>query len=401
MKPEERFLKYVSFGTNSDESNEACPSTKEQLVLGKYLRDEMKEIGLTGVEMDEHGYVYGYLKETDGVNVPPIGLIAHMDTSPAVPGDPVHPVRKVYRGGSLPISGELELNERNTPNLARYRGHELIVTDGSTLLGGDDKSGISEILTAMERLISDPSIPHGRIYVGFTPDEEIGRGADLFDLSKFPAEYAYTVDGGTIGEVEYENFNAASARITVTGLNIHPGSAKNRMKNAALMLSELISMMPSAETPSHTEGYEGFYHLTDFSGNESSAEAHFIIRDHDRAKFEKRKEFMKEVVRFLNVKYGDGTFLLDLKDSYYNMREKIEPCMYIVDRAMEAFRKAGVEPKAVPIRGGTDGARLSFMGLPCPNLSTGTENCHGFLEFVSVDDMNRMVDVLVHLCRAE
>ena len=401
MKVEERFLKYVSFGTNSDENSGACPSTPEQLVLGRFLVDEMKRIGLQEVEIDENGYVYGYLKESEGVSAPAIGLIAHMDTSPAVSGSDIHPRKVVYEGGCIAIGNGLEINDQNTPNLARYRGHELIVTDGTTLLGGDDKCGISEILTVMETLVSDPSILHGRIYVGFTPDEEIGRGADLFDLAKFNAEYAYTVDGGTIGEVEYENFNAASMSVKVRGLNIHPGSAKNRMKNAALMLTELVSMMPEAETPAHTEGYEGFYHLVGLSGNETEAAAEFIIRDHDRAKFESRKAFAEEVVRYLNAKYGEGTFTLSLKDSYYNMREKIEPCMYVVDRAMEAFRKAGIEPKTVPIRGGTDGARLSFMGLPCPNLSTGGENCHGYLEFVSVNDMNRMVEVLLHLCSTE
>ncbi|MBR5739569.1 MAG: peptidase T [Lachnospiraceae bacterium] len=401
MNNEERFLKYVSFDTTSDEESGTCPSSVKQLLLAEYLVREMKEIGLSEVRMDENGYVYGKLPATEGVEAPKIGLIAHMDTSPAVSGTNIRARKVHYEGGAIPLGNGMELNASNTPNLARYTGHDLIVTDGSTLLGSDDKSGISEILTAVETLIRHPEIPHGQISVGFTPDEEIGRGADRFDVAGFDADFAYTVDGGTLGEVEYENFNAASARVEVTGFNIHPGSAKNRMKNASLLLNELISMMPEAETPAHTEGYEGFYHLTGMKGDESSAKGSWIIRDHDRAKFEARKTFFENAVEYLNGKYGAGTFRLTLKDSYYNMREKLEPCMFIVDRALEAFRKAGVEPKTVPIRGGTDGARLSYMGLPCPNLSACGENCHGVLEFVSVNDMDRMAEVLVEICRAE
>ncbi|MBP5662386.1 MAG: peptidase T [Clostridia bacterium] len=399
MKPQERFLRYVTFDTTSDENSETCPSTENQRRLAAFLVKEMEEIGLTDVRMDKYGYVYGFLPATPGVQTDTVGLIAHMDTSPSVSGANIRARIVRYDGGALPLGNGLELNDVNTPNLARYRGHELIVTDGTTLLGSDDKSGIAEILTAMETLIARPDIPHGRIAVAFTPDEEIGRGADHFDVQGFGAAYAYTVDGGTLGELEYENFNAASVSVKVAGLNVHPGSAKNRMKNAALLLTELVAMLPPEQTPAHTEKYEGFYHLTDLSGDETSSQAHFLIRDHDRARFEARKAFFEDVTDFLNRKYGEGTFHLTIKDSYYNMREKIEPCFFAVERAAEAFRQAGVEPVTVPIRGGTDGARLSFMGLPCPNLSTGGENFHGFLEFVSVNDMNTMAEVLVNLCR--
>ncbi|MBR4768148.1 MAG: peptidase T [Lachnospiraceae bacterium] len=401
MKPEERLLKYVQFDTTSDPSSTTCPSTPNQLKLAEFLKDEMISIGLSEVRVDENGYVYGVLDANVCTDLPKIGLIAHMDTSDSVPGGGIKPKIVRYEGGEIPIGNGLSLNVHNTPNLARYRGHDLIVTDGSTLLGSDDKTGISEILTAMEYLVAHPEIRHGRIAVAFTPDEEIGRGADRFDVEGFGCDFAYTVDGGTIGGVEYENFNAASADIEVKGYNVHPGSAKGRMKNAALMLAELIGMMPEAETPSHTEGYEGFFHLIEMKGDESSASAHYIIRDHDRAKFEARKQFMSNAVDYLNSVYGEGTFKLALTDSYYNMREKIEPCMFVVDRAMEAYRSLGIEPKSVPIRGGTDGARLSFMGLPCPNLSTGGENFHGVLEFVSIQDMRKMTEVLIKLVTAE
>ena len=399
MKPEERFLKYVAFDTTSDPESDTCPSTPNQLKLAAFLVEEMKGIGLSEVRMDENGYVYGRLPATPGVETETIGLIAHMDTSPAVSGADIRPRRVHYEGGEIRLNDKVSITPENTPNLARLRGHELIVTDGTTLLGSDDKSGISEVLTAVETLIRHPEIPHGEIAVGFTPDEEIGRGADRFDVEGFRAAYAYTVDGGPLGFYEYENFNAAGARLLIHGLNIHPGSAKDRMKNAVLYAAEFIEMLPAAETPAHTEGYEGFYHVDSVKGNESEAEVQLIIRDHDMDRFEKRKAFIRETVAFLQKKYGAEVFELELEDSYYNMKEQILPHPEVLRRAENAFKRVGITPEATPVRGGTDGARLSYMGLPCPNLSTGGGNFHGVLEYVSIDEMNKMVEVLVELCR--
>lgn len=397
----DRFLKYVSFDTQSDENSTTVPSTAKQKVLGEYLVRELTDVGLSDAVIDENGYVYAFLPASEGYeNVPTLGLIAHMDTSPDVSGANVKPQIVKYEGGDIPLGHGEAIRAEAFPFLSKYVGQELIVTDGSTLLGADDKAGLAEIVSACEYLVSHPEIKHGRIAVGFTPDEEIGCGANHFDLVRFNADFAYTVDGGEIGEIEYENFNAASAKITVHGVNIHPGYAKNSMKNAILMANELISMMPSAEIPAHTEGYEGFYHINDFSGCESLATLSMIIRDHDRQKFEDKKTFLQKLVTYLNGKWGEGSFELSLKDSYYNMQEKILPHMHLIENAKRAMQKVGVEPCVVPIRGGTDGARLSYMGLPCPNLSTGGANFHGIHELIPVDSMHKMVQVLVELVRA-
>ena len=401
MKVEERFLKYVSYETTSCEGSGTHPSSDKELVLASVLRDEMETLGLQNVQLDEYGYVYGYVPASPGAeDSPVIGLIAHMDTSDAVSGADIKPRRVRYEGGDIPLSDTVSIKASVFPNLKNYIGHELIVTDGTTLLGGDDKAGVAEIMTLCERLLGDPAIRHGKVAVCFTPDEEIGEGADFFRVDDFGADFGYTVDGGTIGEYEYENFNAANAKIIVHGISIHPGSAKNKMKNAILIANELISMLPPAETPSHTEQYEGFYHVNGISGNETEVKISMIIRDHDREIFENRKKFAERLCAYLNGVYGEGTVELLLRDSYYNMKEMVLPHPEILERIENAFRSQGVEPKAVAIRGGTDGARLSFMGLPCPNLSTGGENCHGVHEFVSIDDMNRMVDVLQKIVEA-
>ena len=400
MNVTDRFLKYVSFDTTSDEDSPTIPSTEKQKLLGAYLAEELKTLGLENAHMDEFGYVYGFLPATSGQEqTPAMGFIAHMDVSPAVSGTDIKPRRVVYEGGELPLNDSVSLKPEVFPFLENYIGQELIVTDGTTLLGADDKAGIAEIITAMEYLLAHPEIPHGPLAVGFTPDEEVGRGANKFDVEKFGCAFAYTVDGGTLGELEYENFNAAGARVTVHGVNIHPGSAKNKMKNAVLIAAEFIGMLPPAETPGHTEGYEGFYHAGEIEGNETETVVKLIIRDHDRACFEARKAYMTRLVDFLNDKYGAGTLELEMRDSYYNMKEKILPVMHVIERAEKAMRHAGVTPITVPIRGGTDGARLSYIGLPCPNLSTGGENFHGVHEFVSVPAMEKMVEVIVNIAR--
>ncbi len=402
MDIEKRFLSYVAFDTTSDENSETCPSTAKQLKLAEFITEELKALGLKGVRMDKHGYVYAYLPASRGcADLPAIGFISHMDTSNAVSGANIKPKKIRYKGGDIKLSSKVTTKVSDFPALNTMVGQELIVTDGTTLLGADDKAGISEIVTAMEYLLAHPEIKHGRIAVGFTPDEEIGRGADLFDIKGFKCDFAYTVDGGLLGEMEYENFNAASAKIIINGLNIHPGSAKNRMKNAVLMASEYIGMLPPAETPAHTEGYEGFYHVCDIAGNETQTVVNIIIRDHDRTKFEDRKIFVKRASDYMNEKYGAGTVEAIVRDSYYNMREVVEPHMDIIERAMAAYRKAGVEPVISPIRGGTDGSRLSYEGLPCPNLSTGGMNFHGINELISLDAMKKMVEVIVNIAAAE
>lgn len=398
MTVSERFLKYISFGTTSDEESESCPSTKCQLVLGNFLADELRAIGLSDVKIDENGYVYGFIEATPGrENDPSIGFIAHMDTSNAVKGDDIKPRTVKYCGGDIKLNESVSITVRDFPYLEKYKGCDIITTDGTTLLGADDKAGIAEIFTACEYLLDHPEISHGRIAVGITPDEEIGRGADRFDISGFGCDWAYTVDGGELGEIEYENFNAASAKIIVHGVNIHPGSAKNKMKNASLLAAEFINMIPSSETPSHTEGYEGFYHLCGMEGDETLATLVYIIRDHCMEKFTKRKEFISNLVSYLNGVYGEGSFEAEICDSYFNMKEKILPHMHIIDNAVNAMKASGVEPLIVPIRGGTDGARLSFEGLPCPNLSTGGANFHGVHEFIPVQSMEKMVEVLIKL----
>lgn len=402
MTASERLLKYVVIDTQSDEESSICPSTDKQKNLGRILVEEMKQLGLTGCHMDENGYVYGWCEAAAGCEEEPaIGLISHMDTAPAFNGTNVSPrIIKNYDGSDIILNSgkNIVMSVEQFPNLKNYEGEDLIVTDGTTLLGADDKAGIAEILTAIEEIMKE-NIPHGRICIGFTPDEEIGRGADLFDIKKFGADYAYTVDGGPLGELEYENFNAAGAKVFIQGVNIHPGDAKDKMKNASLIAMEFNGMLPAAEIPAHTEGYEGFFHLCDMEGSEEQARLNYIIRDHDRQKFEKRKIFFKSIGTFLNEKYGEGTVICEVKDSYYNMREKIETKMEIVERAKDAFEKCGVVPKIVPIRGGTDGARLSYEGLLCPNLSTGGNNFHGKYEFISIQSMDKMTEVLKKLCR--
>ncbi len=399
MEITERFLKYVSFHTTSDEYSDKTPSTDRQKRLGEYLTEEFKKLGIEA-SIDEKGYVYAFLPASDGMeNSGSVGFIAHMDTSPAVSGENVRPRVLEYAGGDITLSENVKISEKDYDFLKNYIGQHLIVTDGKTLLGADDKAGIAEIVSACEYFIDNPDIKHRGIAVCFTPDEEIGRGADFFDFSRFKSDTAYTVDGGELGEIEYENFNAASAVFRINGINIHPGSAKNKMKNAVLIASRLIAMLPEAETPAHTEGYEGFYHVGFVKGDESSAEIEMIIRDHDMAKFEERKSFVRNLTNYLNSVYGNDTVELELKDSYYNMKEKILPHFYLVERACEAMRKAGAEPRLVPIRGGTDGARLSYMGLPCPNLSTGGANFHSIHEFVSIESMEKMVRVITELCQ--
>ena len=397
MKAYERFLKYAVIPTMSDEESESCPSTKKQLKLGALLCEELKELGLSDAKLDEYGYVYATLPaNTEGMAA--IGFIAHMDTSPDASDENIKLQLVKYEGGDILLNKELGIYMKvsDYPYLEKYKGQTLITSDGTTLIGADDKAGIAEILTMLEKLIASGK-PHGKICVGFTPDEEIGRGADRFDVENFGADFAYTVDGGAIGELEYENFNAASAKITVNGVSIHPGSAKDKMKNAARIAMEFNTLLPENEIPEKTSGYEGFHHLTSMSGEVELAKLSYIIRDHDMKKFEEKKAEFVRCAKIINERYGEGPLILELSDSYYNMREKIEPCIYIIERAENAMRSLGVTPIKSPIRGGTDGARLSFMGLPCPNLSTGGENFHSRFEFVSVEAMEKISDILVKI----
>lgn len=396
----ERFLRYVRFYTTSDESSDTVPSTARQRILGQALADELDALGMKGAQLDEYGYVYAHLPASPGCeDARPLGLIAHMDTAPAASGENVQPRVVRYEGGELALGASV-LSPRDYPSLERYVGQELIVTDGTTLLGADDKAGVAEIVSACAELLAHPEIPHRAIAVCFTPDEEIGRGADHFDRAKFPAPVAYTVDGGELGEIEYENFNAAAAELTVRGLNIHPGEAKNKMKNAVLMANQFLSLLPPAQTPAHTEGYEGFYHVCAMEGDESLARVQLIVRDHDQEKFETRKDFLRRTADYLNTVWGAGSFELTVRDSYYNMKEKILPHMDLIENAQAAMRAAGVEPRIVAIRGGTDGARLSWEGLPCPNLSTGGLNFHSIHEYIPVESLQKMTRVLVALARA-
>ena len=395
MTVQDRFLKYVAYPTMSDEDSTATPSTKKQLALAECLKNELSALGLSDARVDKYGYVYATLESSSPEYTEKIGFIAHMDTSPEAKDTDIKPRIVDYRGGDIVLNPELSitLSEKDYPELSDFVGQRLIVTDGTTLLGADDKAGIAEIITMLERLIKE-NIPHGKISVAFTPDEEIGRGADFFDIEGFDADYAYTVDGGVLGELEYENFNAASAILTVKGRVIHPGSAKGKMINAARIAAEFDSLLPALELPELTEGYEGFHHMLSITGDTENASVSYIIRDHDMAKFQKKKAEFESAASKLKEKYGDSVVTLTVKDSYYNMREKIEPYFYIVERAKRAMEALGVIPKISPIRGGTDGARLSFMGLPCPNLSTGGMNYHSRFEYVSVDAMEKMVDVL-------
>ncbi len=400
MDIKERFLGYVVFDTQSDEESEGCPSTAKQLVFAEYLRDELKAEGLTDVELDKHGYVYATLPANTDKDVPVVGFIAHYDTSPDCSGKDIHArVVHNYDGGDITLSEGIVSSPDKFPELLAHKGEDLIVTDGHTLLGADDKAGIAEIVQAMVYLMQHPEIKHGKIRLGFNPDEEIGRGAALFDVEKFGCRFAYTMDGGEVGELEFENFNAASAKIKVNGCSVHPGYAKGKMVNAARVATELVRMLPQDETPETTEGYEGFYHLTDIRGNCESATVSLIIRDHNRRKFEARKERVEEIVAVINAKYGKAVAVLDLHDQYYNMREKIEPIMYIIETAQQAMKEAGVTPHIQPIRGGTDGAQLSFKGLPCPNIFAGGINFHGPYEFCPVQSLEKGMATVVNICR--
>ena len=386
MNATERFLNYVKFETTSDEESTSCPSTAGQTVLAEYLAGELKGIGVADAAYDENGYVYGHIEASCGYeNAPEIGLIAHMDTSPAVSGKDVKPQIIVFDGKNAPMVD------------SKYIGEELIVSDKTTLLGADDKAGVAEIIAACERIIADDTMKHGRISICFTPDEEIGRGADRFDFERFGADFAYTVDGGELGEISNENFNAAAVELTVHGINTHPGSAKNKMRNAILFLNEFINLLPAAEIPACTEGREGFYHIESVSGNETEARLSMLIRDFDKESFEKRKQYVESTAAFLNKKYGGATFEVSVTDSYYNMLEIIEKYPEITARIESAMRKAGVKPEFEPIRGGTDGARLSFEGLPCPNLSTGGMNFHSIYEAIPVKSLEKMTDVLINI----
>ena len=392
----ERFLKYVSFDTQSDETSPTCPSTDKQKLLGAALVEEMKAMGISDAFMDKDGYIYGTVPGDPAL--PTIGLIAHMDTSPDASGAHIKTRIAEYTGVDLCLNEEkgIFLSEKEYPSLKNHMGKHLIVTDGTTLLGADDKAGVAEILTAAEKLLALDG-RHATLKIGFTPDEEIGRGADRFDVKGFGAEYAYTVDGGPIGELEYENFNAASAHVIVNGRNIHPGSAKNKMINSQYIAMEFVSLLPVHQRPEATEGYEGFIHLTDMKGEVELSELYFIIRDHDMEKFGEKKAVMRSAADFINAKYGEGTLELAIVDSYFNMKKHIEPVMYVVDRAKAAMEQVGIRPLEVPIRGGTDGARLSYEGLPCPNLCTGGENYHGRFEYIPVEDMEKCTAMLVKI----
>lgn len=394
------FLKYVSFDTQSKEDVEAVPSTEKQRILANELALELKQMHAQEVRVDEHSYVYATIPATIDKKTPVLGLVAHMDTSPAYSGTYVKPqIIKNYDGGDILLNKEtgLLLKPSDFPDLLKYKGQDLVTTDGTTLLGADDKAGVAEIMTMAEYLLSHPEIPHGTIRIGFTPDEEVGRGADFFDVKGFGADVAYTVDGGGLGELEYENFNAASAKVQINGSSIHPGSSKGRMKNALLIAMEFQSMLPVAENPMYTEGYEGFFHLDGMSGTVEEAHMDYIIRDHSKEKFEEKKEMITRVAEYLNQRYHDKTVELVLKDSYYNMKEKIEPHMYLIDIAKESMEEIGIEPLVTPIRGGTDGARLSYEGLPCPNLCTGGYNYHGKFEFIPVQSMEKVVELLLKI----
>lgn len=401
----EKFLRYVKMDTQSNENSNTFPSTEKQKIFAKCLAEELETMGASQVKLDEkYGYVYAKIPATDGgKRKQVVGFIAHMDTSPETSGENVNPrIVENYDGKDILLHREKEivLSPKQFPELLNYVGQSLIVTDGTTLLGADDKAGVAEIMTMAEYLISHPELEHGEIAIAFTPDEEIGAGVDYFDLQQFGADVAYTVDGGGIGELEYENFNAASAKIVVQGVNVHPGEAKNKMKHASLIAMEFDRNLPNEQKPSYTEGYEGFYHLTGMEGDVEKATLSYIIRDHDREKFEQKKEWIQKIARFLNEKYGDGTVTAMIEDSYYNMKEKIVPkYFYLVDRAISCMKEVGIEPRVQPIRGGTDGARLSFMGLPCPNICTGGHNYHGKYEYCVVESMEKIVELLLAISK--
>ena len=401
MELKERFLKYVGFDTQSDENSTSFPSTDKQLILLRALKEEMEQMGMTEVTMDEHGYVMGTIEASEGYeNRPVIGFLSHVDTSPDMSGAAIKPqIIQNYDGEDIPLGGDVVMKVEEFPELKFFEGHTLITTDGTTLLGADDKAGVAEIMTAAEYLLNNPEVKHGKIRIAFTPDEEIGRGVDYFNVEAFGAKFAYTVDGGMEGELEYENFNAAGAKLSISGRNIHPGSAKDKMVNAIQLAMEVNALLPVTMRPEHTEGYEGFFHLVGIKGEVEQAEMSYIIRDHDRAKFEQKKELIKRAVAFVNERHGGDFVHLMLKDQYYNMREMVEPHPEIIEKAMEAMEQAGVKPIVKPIRGGTDGSRLSYMGLPCPNLFTGGMNFHGKFEYVSLNSMYKEVLTIVNLVR--
>ncbi len=396
----ERFLKYVGFNTQSNEESGVTPSTPGQMVFARYLKEELESLNLTDVSLDDNGYLFATLPSNTDKAVPVVGFIAHMDTSPDMSGRDVKPrIVRAYDGGDIVLNeGQgIVLSPSQFPELLDHKGEDLIVTDGTTLLGADDKAGIAEIVSAIVYLQQHPEIEHGTIRIGFNPDEEIGLGAHKFDVERFGCQWAYTMDGGEVGELEYENFNAASARLTFRGRNVHPGSAKDKMINSLRVANRFISMLPPLETPEHTEGYEGFYHLTGMEGTVEQTTVNYIVRDHDRARFENRKKTLEQLADKINAEYGDGTATLELHDQYYNMRQQIEPVMHVVDIARQAISDAGITPQVRAIRGGTDGAQLSFKGLPCPNLFAGGLNFHGRYEFVPVQSMEKAMRVIVNI----
>lgn len=401
MNVTDRFLSYVAFDTQSDELTNMTPSTPGQMVFARYLKEQLEKMGLEEISLDENGYVMATLPANIDKPTPVVGFIAHLDTAPDMSGKHVHPrIVKNYDGGVIILNEEqnIVLSPEEFPELNNYLGQDLIVTDGTTLLGADDKAGIAEIISAVAYLQQHPEIKHGKIRIAFNPDEEIGQGAHKFDVKLFGADFAYTMDGGAVGELEFENFNAASAKVTIKGRNVHPGSAKHKMINSMRVATQFIVMLPRWETPEHTEGYEGFYHLIGIQGTVEETVLSYILRDHDRARFESRKREMEHLVRKTNMEFP-GSTAVEIKDQYYNMREKIEPVMHIIEIAEKAMREAGVEPKVQPIRGGTDGAQLSFKGLPCPNIFAGGENFHGRYEYVSIQSMEKATDVIVNICR--
>lgn len=396
----DRFLKYVTFDTQSDENTGVTPSTAKQMVFAKYLQKELQELGLEDITLDENGYLFATLPANVDRPIPVIGFIAHMDTSPDMSGENVKPrIVEKYDGTDIILCSKdnIVLSPLQFPELLDHKGEDLIVTDGHTLLGADDKAGIAEIVSAVAYLKEHPEIKHGKIRIGFNPDEEIGLGAHKFDVEKFGAKWAYTMDGGEVGELEFENFNAAAAKVTIKGRNVHPGYAKNKMINSMLVANEFMAMLPADETPATTEGYEGFYHLVGMKGEVEQSELSYIIRDHDREKFENRKALVAECAKRINEKYGNEIVAVELKDQYYNMRQEVEPLMHIIDIAFGAMKEAGVEPKVKAIRGGTDGAQLSFKGLPCPNIFAGGLNFHGRYEFVPVQSIEKAVKVIVKI----
>ncbi|NOU61507.1 peptidase T [Marinifilum caeruleilacunae] len=396
----DKFLKYVKFDTESDTETGLTPSTPGQMVLAKELAKELEEIGLENVSLDENGYVMGVLPSNLDKEVPKVGFVAHMDTSPDFSGKNVTPqIVENYDGSDIVLNkGEdIVMKVADFPELSNYKGQTLITTDGTTLLGADDKAGVAEIITAVEFLAKNPEIKHGAVHVGFTPDEEIGKGADFFDVKKFGADFAYTLDGGEIGELQYENFNAAYAKITFKGRNVHPGMAKDKMINSMTIANEFAARLPKDEVPEKTEGYQGFYHLIAMNGGVESSSLQYIIRDFDMTNYEARKKFIEDLCAEYNAKYGEGSVKLEMTNQYYNMREKVEPVKYIVDIAEEAMKEVGVSPMVIPIRGGTDGSRLSYMGLPCPNIFAGGHNFHGRFEYVPVQSMEKAVDVILKI----